>query len=238
MDAIVDVDDDVPAVDARSGAVDAPASARHKWSFSTKPKQVEDSKTKEYVKVYPFLADSNVQDFLFAKLLIIEAPYAAAKGKQTDAWNNFHQKLVNTSDIHGGKPFALIKLNTAKTRFNEYKALAQDWLDKARAKGGTDDDDLDYGFLDREELNAAISDLSSSMEAMKEIRLIKNTRKMKQDEHKISLKMKKEEEKTKRKRAAIDLAAIDLKAKQLEFEQKKWEAEQKWKKSKNTEDDE
>jgi hypothetical protein len=54
----------------------------------------------------PFLADANVQDFLFARLLVIEAPYAA-KGKQTDVWNNFNEKLVNTSDIHGGKPFAL-----------------------------------------------------------------------------------------------------------------------------------
>jgi hypothetical protein len=140
MDAIVDVDDDVPAVDARSGAVDTPASARHKWKHKN---SAEDPK---------------------------EAPKGTKQSRKSPV--------------------------------------------------------------------TAMSDLSSSMEAMKENRLIKNTRKMKQDEHKISLKMKKEEEKTKRK-----LAAIDLKAKQLEFEQKKWEAEQKtemqkWKKSKNTEDDE
>jgi hypothetical protein len=40
----------------------------------------------------------------------------------------------------------------------------------------------------------AMSDLSSSTEAMKEIRLVKSICKMKQDEYKISLKMKKEEE--------------------------------------------
>jgi hypothetical protein len=42
-----------------------------------------DLKKKEHIKIYPFLVDANLQDKLFAKRLVIEAPYAA-KGNQTD----------------------------------------------------------------------------------------------------------------------------------------------------------
>jgi hypothetical protein len=119
------------------------AAGAFQWTFTTAPEQVR--KGRSIKKVYPFLNDTNVQDFLFARAMIIEAPYAA---KATDnpmrLWEAFHAKLVVIRDIHGNYPFAAMTIAEAKSRVIEYLALAPHWsVDASNRFRG-----VDYGFKD------------------------------------------------------------------------------------------
>jgi hypothetical protein len=59
-----------------------------------KPEQTVNTATNELVKTFPFLDDRNVQDFLFAGALIIQAPYTATTGVQK-AWEIRRNALQN-----------------------------------------------------------------------------------------------------------------------------------------------
>jgi uncharacterized protein YbcI len=70
---------------------------------------------------------------LYARALIIQAPYTATTGVQK-AWDQFHRHVVELQDRNGEYPCLLMKQGTCKRRFNNIvSCLEKDWSDKCGA---------------------------------------------------------------------------------------------------------
>ena len=116
------------AATAVSAAPDNNKKPRFKWKFKIRDKEF-DSKTKEAKLVYPFLDNTNEQDFLLTQLILKKAPYKALNNTG-GAWKELNDTLAKTKAKDGSLPFAYIGGKTARNRFNEYKELAEYWSDK------------------------------------------------------------------------------------------------------------
>jgi hypothetical protein len=145
MDATTTSIDAIEVIPSRTAVV-VEAPKRYTWKFPIKPEQTVNTTTNELVKTFPFLDDRNIQDFLYARALIIHAPYTVTTGVQK-AWDQFHRHVVELQDRNGEYPFLLMKQGTCRKRFNDYvSCLEKDWSDKCGAGIAMGDDGIDYDF--------------------------------------------------------------------------------------------